>query len=95
MGGNTYLAQDDGDVIASAACGDLHSALLAASGAVYTAGCNRQGQCGQDPQLLLVSVLLLDWLSTESSHSLTRLCLAQELQQEHAQCQVAMNDAIG
>ncbi|WIA19065.1 hypothetical protein OEZ85_003720 [Tetradesmus obliquus] len=44
------------EVITSAACGDAHSALLAASGAVFTAGCNRQGQCGQDPALQLCPV---------------------------------------
>lgn len=55
-----FPLQGAADVITSAACGDAHSALLAASGAVFTAGCNRQGQCGQDPALQLVRVMLVE-----------------------------------
>lgn len=50
----THVVQADGDVIVSTACGDAHSALLAASGAVYTAGCNKQGQCAQGMMLQMV-----------------------------------------
>lgn len=47
--------QANGDVITLAACGDAHSVLLATGGAVYTAGCNKHGQCAQGVELQMVS----------------------------------------
>lgn len=41
--------------VQAAACGSNHSVLLTDSGAVYTAGCNSSGQCGQDKGLKEVS----------------------------------------
>lgn len=49
--GDLVLVQDEGERVALAACGTSHSVLLMDSGAVYTAGCNSNGQCGQDLQL--------------------------------------------
>jgi alpha-tubulin suppressor-like RCC1 family protein len=47
-------SEEAGSVLA-AACGSNHSVLLTESGAVYTAGCNSSGQCGQDSELKQVS----------------------------------------
>lgn len=54
-----HMQPQEAGCVQAAACGSNHSVLLTNSGAVYTAGCNSSGQCGQDKELQEVSSWLV------------------------------------
>jgi alpha-tubulin suppressor-like RCC1 family protein len=59
----SLLVQVKGECVVLAVCGTSHSVLLMGSGAVYTAGCNSTGQCGQDLQQKEVCRVLVERVS--------------------------------